>query len=144
MHLYSWLGSSARSNVLVVSTNSAPSASSSDLYSSSSRRTGSCTAVTPNAGMGEYLITGMKESFRIGLVREPNCQSSQGNTPSAMERANVISNFLSSQCRVSHVLGPLLPEDSAGVITSCMAVFPKALQANSGSLWTCRLRTIAA
>ena len=72
----------------------------------------------------ECLITGMKEGFRIGLGREPNCQSSHGNTPSATERADVISNFLSSQCRAGHVLGPLPPENCAGVITSCMAVIP--------------------
>ena len=73
----------------------------------------------------ECLITGMKEGFRIGLVREPNCQSSQGNTPSAMERADVISNFLSSQCRAGHVLGPLPPENCAGIVTSRMAAIPK-------------------
>ena len=73
----------------------------------------------------ECLITGMKEGFRIGLVREPNCQSSPGNTPSTTERADVISNFLSSQGRAGYMLGPLPPEDCAGVITSCMAVIPK-------------------
>ena len=73
----------------------------------------------------ECLITGMKEGFRIGLVREPNCQSSQGNTPSATKRADVISNFLSSQCRAGHVLGLLPLENCAGVITSRMAVIPQ-------------------
>ena len=73
----------------------------------------------------ECLITGMKKGFQIGLVREPNCQSSTANTPSATERADVISNFLSSQGRAGYMLGPLTPEDCAGVITSCMTVIPK-------------------
>lgn len=73
----------------------------------------------------EHLVTGMKEGFRIGLVREPCCQSSSGNTPSAMERAEVISDFLSSQCRAGYMLGPLPPKDCAGVFTSRMAVIPK-------------------
>ena len=67
----------------------------------------------------------MKEGFCIGLVREPNCQSSTGNTPSVTERADVISNFLSSQGRAGSMLGPLTSEDCAGVITSHMAVIPK-------------------
>ena len=75
----------------------------------------------------ECLITGMKEGYRIGLVREPNCQSSPGNTPSVTERADVISNFLSSQGRAGSMLGPLTSEDCAGVITSHMAVIPKKI-----------------
>ena len=73
----------------------------------------------------EHLVTGMKEGFHIGLVREPCCQSSSGNTPSTMERAEVISDFLSSQCRAGYMLGPLPPKDCAGVFTSRMAVIPK-------------------
>ena len=67
----------------------------------------------------------MKEGYRIGFVREPNSQSSPGNTPSATERADVISNFLSSQGRAGYMLGPLPPKDCAGVITSHMVVIPK-------------------
>ena len=92
----------------------------------------------------ECLITGMKEGFRIGFVREPNCQSSTGNTPSTTERADVISNILSSQGRVDYMLGPLTPEDCAGVIASCMVVIPKKLQARRGALSTCHPHRIAA
>ena len=79
----------------------------------------------PGRDWVEHLVTGMKEGFRIGLVREPCYQSSPGNTPSAMVRAEVISDFLSSQCRAGFMLGPLLPKDCAGVFTSHMAVIPK-------------------
>ena len=57
----------------------------------------------PALGWVERLVTGMKEGFHIGLVREHCCQSSPGNTPSATEREEVISDFLSSQCRAGYM-----------------------------------------
>ena len=79
----------------------------------------------PDRGWVECLITGMREGFRIGLMQTPHCKSSQGNTPSATDKAEVVSSFLTSQCGEGHVLGPLPPEDSTGIITSRMAVIPK-------------------
>ena len=79
----------------------------------------------PDRGWVECLLTGMHEGFRIGLIQTPQCQSSQGNTPSATDKAEVDSSFLTSQCEKGRMLGPLPPEDSTGVITSRMAAIAK-------------------
>ena len=79
----------------------------------------------PHRGWVEYLLTGMREGFCIGLIQTPHCQSSQGNAPSATDKAEVVSSFLTSQCEKGRMLGPLSPENSTGVITSRMAVIPK-------------------
>ena len=42
----------------------------------------------------ECLFTGMHDGFRIGLVQTPHCQSSLGNTPSAVAKPEVVSDFL--------------------------------------------------
>ena len=76
-------------------------------------------------GWVECLLTGMREGFRIGLIQTRQCQSSQGNTPSATDKAEVVSSFLTSKCEKGRMLGPLPPKDSTGVITSRMAVIPK-------------------
>ena len=49
-------------------------------------------------GWVECLLTGMREGFRIGLMQTRQCQSSQGNTPSATDKAEVVSSFLTSKC----------------------------------------------
>ena len=79
----------------------------------------------PDRGLVECLLTGMREGFCIGLIQTPQCQSSQGNAPSATDKAEVVSSFLTSQCEKGRMLGPLPPEDSTGAITSRMAVIPK-------------------
>ena len=76
-------------------------------------------------GWVECLLTGIREGFRICLIQTPQYQSSQGNTLSVTDKAEVVSSFLTSQCGKGRMLGPFPPEDSTGVITSHMAVIPK-------------------
>ena len=79
----------------------------------------------PDRGWVERLLTGMRKGFHIGLMQTPRCQSSQGNTPLATDKAEVVSSFLNSKRGKGRMLGPLPPEDSIGVITSHMVVIPK-------------------
>ena len=70
------------------------------------------------------LLPAMHEGFCISLIQTSQSQPLQGNTPSATDKAEVVSSFLTLQCRKGCML-PLPPEDSTGVITSHMAVIPK-------------------
>ena len=79
----------------------------------------------PDRQWTQCLIAGIQEGFRIGLVSEPECGSSRGNSRSSQIKGDVICEFIKAQTREGHISGPLHPQECPNVITSHMAVIPK-------------------
>ena len=71
------------------------------------------------------LLSGLSDSFRIGLQQHPQCRSRHSNSPSARAHPEVVRDFLHNQVRSSYMVGPLDPTLCGNIVTSSIAVIPK-------------------
>ena len=80
-----------------------------------------------NREWASYLVTGIWDGFRIGLLAHPNCQSIVGNSLSAAAHCTVISSFLASQVEAGYTIGPLPAHVRLNIVISRMAVVPNSI-----------------
>lgn len=61
-------------------------------------------------GFKEYIISGLKKGFKIGFTGV-RCCSATGNTKSALEQSQVVSEYLQWECAGGRVLGPFTEDE---------------------------------
>ena len=82
----------------------------------------------PDREWASYLVTGIWEGVRIGLLAHPNCQS-----PSAAAHCEVVSSFLASQVEAGYMIGPLTAHAQM-LSPAAWQLFQRVLLGSSGLL----------
>ena len=81
----------------------------------------------PDRDYAEYLICGLRDGFRIGFDYQGHkCRSSRENMRSAVERPEVVREYIEKECIAGRLLGPLDPALFPEVHTSRFGVIPKS------------------
>ena len=73
------------------------------------------------------IVTGLQKGFRVGFGynRLKACKKATSNMLSAMEKPEVVRDYLSKECAEGRVLGPLSQEAFPNVQISRIGVIPK-------------------
>ena len=79
----------------------------------------------PDEQFTEYLVSGLREGFRVGFSYPRPCRSSADNMHSVREHAQVVRDYLSNECAEGRILGPLSPPWSDEIHVSRFGVIPK-------------------
>ena len=80
----------------------------------------------PDRELVANLVEGVQEGFRVGFdYSKCTCKSAIGNTKSALEHPEVVSNYLAEECSRDRVLGPFSSADLPEVHVSRFGVIPK-------------------
>ena len=79
----------------------------------------------PDQQFRAYIREGLRSGFQVGFDYRCSCQKAQRNMASALERPQVIRDYLAMECGEGRVLRPLNPEDFPQVHTSRFGVIPK-------------------
>ena len=85
----------------------------------------------PDETFKEYIISGLKQGFRIGL-KGSRCCSAVGNMKSAMEQPQVVSEYLQRECAAGRILGPFTVDElsMSDMVVSRFGVIPKSSPEN--------------
>ena len=84
-----------------------------------------CLAEHPDQRFRAYIVNGIRFGFRIGYAYHHSPRKSRQNMPSALEKPEVIREYLAKECSEGRVLGPLDPSEFPYVHTSRFGVIPK-------------------
>ena len=80
----------------------------------------------------DYLLNGIKDSFRIGFSHSESdknsLSSAKRNMHSTMDKAHIVSEYLEAEISRGTVLGPLAPEDVPEVHINWFGVISKSHQ----------------
>jgi len=83
----------------------------------------------PDAEFRSYILNGIKNGFRIGFNRAATCKSASSNMRSAIEKAEVVQEYLKKEVSLGRILGPVPPEKvPAGAQLSPIGIIPKSSQ----------------
>ena len=83
-----------------------------------------CLKDHPDQRFRRYIVEGIKSGFRVGF-NGLHTRSASNNMLSAMEKPEVIRDYLAKECSEGRVLGPLDPTQFPEVHVSCFGVIPK-------------------
>ena len=61
----------------------------------------------PDSRFRAYIVNGIRFDFRMGYTYQHPCRRSSCNMPSALERLEVVREYLATECSEGRVLGPL-------------------------------------
>ena len=87
--------------------------------------------VWPDREFREYLITGLREGFRIGYDYQGHkCKWCKENMKSAKEHPQVVDDYIMKECLAGRLLGPLDPQMFTDVQVSRFGVIPKSEPGN--------------
>ena len=79
----------------------------------------------PDPRFRAYIANGIRFGFRVGYTYQHPCRTSSRNMPSALERPEVVREYLATECSEGRVLGPLDPTKFPQIHTSRFGVIPK-------------------
>ena len=79
----------------------------------------------PDQRFKDYIIGGIRHGFRLGFNYKTQCKAANRNMRSALERPQVVSEYLAAECAEGRVLGPLDPKEWKEVMVSSIGVIPK-------------------
>ena len=77
-------------------------------------------------------MSGIREGFRIGFDYSHSCRSSSRNMLSAMEKPQIVSEYLAEECAEGRILGPFAHSKLPQVHTRCFGIIPKG---TTGKWW---------
>ena len=86
-----------------------------------------CLEKQPDTHFWAYIVNGISFGFRVDCTYQHTCSRFSHNMPSALERPEVIREYLAKECSEGRVLGPLDPTKFPHIHTSCFGVIPKGL-----------------
>ena len=91
------------------------------------RRWSTYLAEHPDRAYRDYIVSGIRDGFRIGFnySQAPHIRSSHSNMQSALQRPEIVREYLAKECSEGRVLGPLDPSLYPVVHTSRFGVIPK-------------------
>ena len=84
-----------------------------------------CLALHPDQRFRTYIVNGIRDRFRVRFDYSRSCRGSSRNMSSALEKPQVITEYLANECAVGHVLGPFSREEFPQIHTSRFGVIPK-------------------
>ena len=80
----------------------------------------------PDKRYVDYLITGLREGFRIGFnYKNRHCKKCKENMRSAKLQPQVVAEYIQKECEAGRILGPLDPQLFPEVQISRFGVIPK-------------------
>ena len=93
-----------------------------------------CLLDHPDSSYRIYLVNGIKNGFRIGFNYNlaPQLRSAHSNMQTALQRPEVIQEYLAEECSEGRVLGPLDLSLYLFVHTSRFGVIPNGSSGNGG------------
>ncbi len=93
-------------------------------------------AAHPDQQFRRYVVDGVRSGFRVGCTKEPSRSSKRPlkNMPSALDRPEVIDDYLAEECSLGRVVGPLDPSVVPQVYSNCFGSFPRVQAESGGSL----------
>ena len=77
----------------------------------------------PDRPLVQYIVTGMKEGFRVGFRRDYKYKRASGNMRSAIMNPKQVADFIQAEVQAGRVIGPL--QDIREVHVSRFGVIPK-------------------
>ena len=83
--------------------------------------------------MVDYIITGIREGFRIGFDATHLLLKCKKNMRSAYEHPNIVDKQLLKDCSQGYMLGPFDPAELTQVHTSRIGVIPKSTSPGNGA-----------
>ena len=90
----------------------------------------------PDRRYVNFILSGIKDGFRVGYHRPSECKpalsSARKNMKSAEDNPQVVRDYLDSELRRGVVLGPFLRQEVSEVHISRFGVIPKSSQPGSG------------
>lgn len=84
-----------------------------------------CLAEHPDQRFRSYIVNGIRFGFRVGYTYHHSPRKSRQNMPSALQKPDVIRDYLAKECSEGRVLGPLDPSEFPYIHTSRFGVIPK-------------------
>ena len=84
-------------------------------------------AAHPDKQFAEYIVNGIRVSFRVGYNHGRSCVGASRNMQSARDHPEVIRVYLDEERAKGRVLGPFRPTDISQVHTSRFGVIPKGV-----------------
>ena len=89
----------------------------------------------PDKEFSHYIIRGIKEGFKIGFAhQEYLCRSAKSNMRLAIVNPSVVEEYLTLECKLGRVVGPLDPAAYPHIQRNRFGVIPKPHQPESGGL----------
>ena len=87
-------------------------------------------AAHPDSRFSEYITRGINDGFRIGFDRRLKValRSCRRNIPSTYEHPEIVSQYLSKECKTGHTFGPFLGAPIPRMHFSSFGVIPKRHQ----------------
>ena len=82
----------------------------------------------PDPTFVDYILTGMREGFRIGFLPSGRLKSARRNFSTAEDHAGVVQKYLDLECSLNRVVGPIDPKSLPGIQVSSFGVIPKRHQ----------------
>ena len=79
----------------------------------------------PDKAFVTYVLTGIWNGFRIGWHNDCPLTPAKRNSPSALQQAHVVEQYLSAEITANRVIGPFPVEALPGLQISRMGVIPK-------------------
>ena len=80
----------------------------------------------PDQRLRTYIVEGIRYGFRVGYNYDEVCRSSKGNMKSALEKPQVIRDYLKAEIKEGRIIGPLDPKEHPYIHTSRLGVIPKS------------------
>ena len=86
-----------------------------------------CLAAHPDQEYANYIVQGIQSGFRLGFdYSGHSCKRATRNMGSALERPEVVGDYLAEECSLGRVVGPLDPGLYPTVQVSRFGVIPKS------------------
>lgn len=79
----------------------------------------------PDKEFADYVVSGIREGFRIGFNYSHSCKNAARNMPYAAQQVQVVREYLANECATGRVLGPLEQREHPHIHTSPIGVIPK-------------------
>ena len=82
----------------------------------------------PNRAFRDYIITGLKEGFRIGF-KDSEYRPAKTNIRSALEQPHTVLRYLQKECATGRVIHPFVVNDFMDIdlMINHVGVMPKGL-----------------
>eukprot|EP00731_Ephydatia_muelleri_P033273 Em0027g21a len=79
----------------------------------------------PDRQFVHYIVSGLREGFRVGFNYSRLCSGRVANMPSAREHPQVVREYLATECAEGRILGPLVASWADTIYVSRFGVIPK-------------------
>ena len=79
----------------------------------------------PDQCFRKYIVSGLRDGFRVGFDYAHYCRRSKHNLLSATDQPQIIRDYLAEECAAGRVVGPLSLENHSAVHISSFGIISK-------------------